>query len=627
MKTIELYINDEQVVLPEDFSITYIETNRAINKSIDYTYDFDISLKHWKNAEIFGYLFRKNKIDFPKNMPATLRIDYKEINGIVIVLSNTERGAKCQFVSKSSAYDSLMDSKVYELDWGEAKPRYEGDSNFEQPYYKKGVKERIFPHVACDEGDVDNVEKSKLTEGKCLLNGGMSGLSKLFCMQPYLMYYVDKIADIFGYKLQSNVLDNNEFAKRIYIANTVFSYKYADKLPDWTLSEFITEIEKFFNVSVLIDNNNKTVDIVSVDALFDNANLESNMVDIDDIVLDSYVREFGAAEEKADNKFEAQEIEFEKQDSDLFYKHHMLSDEFLSECEVKEFDNINKLLFYIHSSGLYNTAVENIPKIIYRDNSTGHEYFAWKEDYIDENPEINFNMANLSNGRYFLFKGYCLIVINKLGRTGKKNSSVLSLKIIPAPIRALLGTFEVHDIYQVYHIPAPLNRYKLNTVKPFVATLYGEGKTKPTGKVLEVALYGGWGDNCRIYRRDLEAASVQFGASGHLSYIDLHSEFGYNVAGLTRKTTEPSMTSNFESWYQNTYYPKTRGYALTPTYIKQNFYKRSLANEKVYTFTIRNDRRLNCRQTFRYDGGYYIPISLEWKTGTELVKGKFYKII
>ncbi len=627
MKNIELYINDQEVILPADFNITYIETNRTINKSMDHTYDFDISLEHWKNAEIFGYLFRKNKVNFPDNMPAKLHIDYKEINGIVIVLSNSDREVKCQFVSKSSTYDKLMYSKVYELDWGEAAPHTATDSPFDQQYYQKGVCERIFPHVACDISDVENVESSELSEGKCLLNRGPKYVSKLYCMQPYLMYYVNKIADIFGYKLQSNVLDNDEFAKRIYIANTVFSYKYADKLPDWTLSEFIAEIEKFFNVSVLIDNNNKTVDIVSVDSLFDNKALANDAVDIDDIVFDSYMREFGNAVDKTDNRFETQHIEFEKQDSDLFYQNHMLSEEFLSECEIEEFATSREMLTQVQSLALSNIAIENIPKIIYRDKSSGQDYFFWKRNYTDEDAEINYKMANLCVGKFTIFNGYCLIAINKLRQTGVRNDSTISLKIIPAPMRALLYNVGVADVYQVYHIPAPINRYKLNKTKPFVATLYGESRTKPTGKVLEVALYAGWESGCRIYRRDLVSVSEQFGAASHLSYIDMHSEFGYNAGNLVHRTTSLPMASNFVTWYRDVYYPATKDFSLTPNYIKSNFYKRSLSNENIYTFTIRHDRRLNCRQVYRYDGGYYIPISLEWKTGTDMVKGRFYKIM
>ena len=60
---IQLYINNHEIVLPDDLEIDLIDNNPLITDTGEYSLDITISLLEPKNAIAFGHLYRVNKTD------------------------------------------------------------------------------------------------------------------------------------------------------------------------------------------------------------------------------------------------------------------------------------------------------------------------------------------------------------------------------------------------------------------------------------------------------------------------------------------------------------------------------------------------------------------------------------
>ena len=121
MNIVELYIEGKQAVLPEKLSLQMIESNPLIDRRGDYTFEIYLSLEKRENILIFGTIDRKNQIVLKKRYDATLYYNFKQYTGRVLVLGNTDKSVKLQFLGNNSYVNSaeIMKKKVWELDWGE----------------------------------------------------------------------------------------------------------------------------------------------------------------------------------------------------------------------------------------------------------------------------------------------------------------------------------------------------------------------------------------------------------------------------------------------------------------------------------------------------------------------------
>ena len=99
----ELFVNNEQVVLPENFSTDIIEGNPFINPIGETSLDITVSLLEPGNAHIFGYLQRTNSNkDVAESLPCTLIVNTKEYHGLCIILEFSDEDVSIQLVFKNS---------------------------------------------------------------------------------------------------------------------------------------------------------------------------------------------------------------------------------------------------------------------------------------------------------------------------------------------------------------------------------------------------------------------------------------------------------------------------------------------------------------------------------------------
>lgn len=301
----ELYIDRQLVVLPENFTITIIEENPFFTKNGKYTYDISLSLLDTINAQIYKHLNRINrKGDIPKNRSAYLVVDNEVmLNGTEVILEYTEREVKIQLVSGNSELNFLIggDRKLRDLNLGQAEKYIAKD--WSDLYVKvnadmmKAYPERnwqLIPYAAGDNTDVLSDDQRYLNIGNCfslgnagpivtpVYNSYVSGQVP----QPYLCFIIEKIIEAIGYTLNRNVLSEHDKWKYAYIVNGIQTFEFAKMLPDWTVNEFFTEIEQFFDCTFIVDEFSRTVQL-----LFNYMADSDSFGETDITILDNYTNE------------------------------------------------------------------------------------------------------------------------------------------------------------------------------------------------------------------------------------------------------------------------------------------------------------------------------------------------
>jgi len=257
----ELFIDGHPVILPKDFNIKIIYENPIIRKNGAYTYDLILSLLNPTNSKIYKHLDRiNNNVQIESRSAVLVSDNIVFLNGTEIILEHTDTDVKIQLVSGNSELNFFVgsDKRIRDLDLGTI------DINVDKARQSLFGDYRQFkyccpPILWGEDGDVNGrANYWYLTQ-----NMETAGLNPSYGViaQPYLMYYIEEIPKALGYKIDFNVLLKNDLFCKIYVPNPLDSLKYCDLLPDWTVLEFIEEIERFFNVVFIVNQRDKTVSI------------------------------------------------------------------------------------------------------------------------------------------------------------------------------------------------------------------------------------------------------------------------------------------------------------------------------------------------------------------------------
>lgn len=358
---ISFYINNIEIVLPEDFSVTLIEENPLVTRKGDFSLDVETSLLEPRNAKAFKHINRINKSSIEKTGDCKMLINNEFIYGQYSVLGYTDISVKWQFIAGNSYLNYLAkdDQKIWEFDFGteSAVDFAKALLSIQNPGYSSTN------HFVC----------APVKSGSIVLNNytfntsfdpviTYTGVNNI-TIQPYLLYYVNKLPELIGYTMKGNVLNTDERAKYMFLVNTVNSLNYSDYLPDLTITEFIEAIETFFNVSFVLDPRNKEVSII-------NTNINIRSLDVEKLnnILDNYNSEF--EDEDINSSLFCSKISYAHLSGSQFMKYNRIDDSVLVKLEKKEFDTLALLLSYISADldNLYSKP------ILYIDKSTGNHY-------------------------------------------------------------------------------------------------------------------------------------------------------------------------------------------------------------------------------------------------------------
>lgn len=608
-----------ELVLPDDYEFTETEENPEITSFGSYTLDITVSLLEARNAIAFRFINRENNSDIKQTADARKIENGIVTSGTIEIQKNSDVDVTFQFLSGNSElnYIAKNEKKIWELDWG-----VENEITFELAsrsinYPAYGVYENIpippfYFHTSWVQNyvcapvklgsEVVNDYTLENGVGTAQENGGIAnmfkinGISGKIVMQPYLLYYVNKLPELLGYTLEHNVLDTNERAKIMYLVNAVGSLNYADALPDMTISEFIDAIEQFFNVSFLVNASQKSISIESL-----SSNLANKKTVTVSNVLDGYERDMSTELESI--RLDFTKVSYDLSDS-LYFKYQKLNDDILAKCTIMSFNSLTEIVSCVSATDYSNKLV------IFRDTSTLNDYFIGV-------PGINLY------SRYSAYMG--LKLINKFRSTSGSNDKELKLALCPSAVVKkskqqswyMNGGTTFFDVY--YQVPESSNNYSVAKELGFVASVEKGLSNITRNSRLEVALYAGL---IRLHNENSYGITVT--TPYPFSYIDYLPEFGI-LEGNTGWT-------NFETW-KNTYYkPKA---SLTMRLngegsIIEDYHQASIIDtSKEYTFIIIDEPDIKASNIFIINNLKYMPISFERRKSNKstTVLGKFYRML
>ena len=283
---IQLYINNQEVMIPQSSEIRLLRENPSLTKCSKSTYDIEIPMGgNNPNIAIFGSL---NRMDVSKRLgeyTARLIVNNSVVlDGSAVINEITDTVLKVQLLAGNSEMNFRANNEVYinEMKLDLVKPPRGTGANWLEitgPEFGsypdvKGVwqsvlsGDKIYNHVYYNH------------EGKGIKYASWEGQPA----QPYLCTVIDEIMQKMGYTIGRNDIADS-WMKNIYVVNTLGDQYIQSALPNWTVSEFLTQIENFCSVVVVVDDERMTVDFINKNEYYSSSN---NYVIDDDKILDEY---------------------------------------------------------------------------------------------------------------------------------------------------------------------------------------------------------------------------------------------------------------------------------------------------------------------------------------------------
>lgn len=455
---IKLYIENQEAAI-SGASFTIVRDNPLITKAGDYTLDINLDLKCVENQIIFYRIKRFHSIVGSINKNAELLDNEKVLlRGTAILLKVENDVAKIQLVSNNSELNYIYDytTRIRDLDFGTVTTRNATDAAKVSNGLYGDTVGGIPVHEAYPQ--LFKTDFSDLGSGAEILNytgdndGGAWSIwfneDTPLRPQPYLLYYIDKLVEILGYTIGQCDIDRTKY-RRLILVHGYDTNEYAKMLPDWTVSEFISEIEKFFNVVFYVDSASKVLDILSVAKFYQSVG--NINIDKDDII-DERETDFGKDAESIQTSYK-----------NVGYK--------LPSSEYWQFASMDEQVYSIASK-------------INRSYGYGKDYDSTAyEILLDRDMDVewvNYEDAEGEN-KYHRFVNQFAPVVKDV------NAERTELKIIPAKI---LASYRI-GTHGSYTFLAPVPVFYENNAGTFCNAIRN-GVAETAGGVLQVAFYLGF---------------------------------------------------------------------------------------------------------------------------------------
>lgn len=270
----ELWIDGTAVVLSADFGTELKIENSFFTKNGEYTYDISLKLDNSVNVSLYSHLNRLNSVtEIKSKRQAILFVDNRVyVNGTEIITDWDDSSVTIQLASGNSELNYLIgsDVKISSLELG--KVAYLQDTQNYCPALGVVSLSKFYP-------DVDYVLAPVLNRtGGIMVNDwrvvqGWDGSKNVYDLklkrgnrydniaQPYLCTMIQKVIQALGYSLGTNQIVDSIY-KNLYVVHTNATDEFAKMIPGWSVKDFFEELENLLNVVLVVNNRNKTVDII-----------------------------------------------------------------------------------------------------------------------------------------------------------------------------------------------------------------------------------------------------------------------------------------------------------------------------------------------------------------------------
>ena len=287
---LQLYIDGHRVNLSQDARTDFYRRNPYFTNEGDYTLDLDIDLGDPENARLYHHGYRLDRVRRSSRRTAILRDGTTVIiHGTEVVLDVHDNYAKIQIVAGASEFNYEMgDRLLQELDlW---KPYGEDEGVFfpvcayndsEHADYGMMDSKQYDIHAGDNEANqkelkwtiVNRIDKN---------NSGYGNIIPLVqeIRQPYMWAVVERVIEALGYSVGENAIKTDARYCRMVMVHAIRTRYIAETLPEWKVGEFFDEIQKFFNVIIIVDSTTREVNIVHAWDYFDDDFVEVPHQDI-----------------------------------------------------------------------------------------------------------------------------------------------------------------------------------------------------------------------------------------------------------------------------------------------------------------------------------------------------------
>lgn len=407
---IELFIDGKPAVIKDDTSFKLSLENQFFTKTSSYSFDVELPLAVPQNRVIFGDI---NRIDVHKKyveLSAKLVADNLTIlSGTVNITQVSEESVKVQLLGESASYkygnkaeelyiDELPLGDWYNRTFPPYPPGAERPDNTGSSYIMTSQLQSLITNdhssfmnlifgeywvaypiynteadTICNEYIMrENNPGPRLELPYRTPNSGESNGKPMIKMaiQPFVWYLCEIIAEATGYILDraKNQLYQNDFYRRIFIANANINIECNKCLPHWTVNEWWTQIEQTFGVTMILSDTDNSLSLIDRSSFF------SGSPTFIDSVLDEYTTSID--KETSQDEIVTQNVGYA--DADIYSLQERIPDEILDLATVKKYDSIDDLKDYLTN----NLAKEynSLSKIIFE--AGGRQFVAMPPFYI-----------------------------------------------------------------------------------------------------------------------------------------------------------------------------------------------------------------------------------------------------
>ena len=293
---IELYLNDKRVFTDTSQKIKITKENPYFTNSGSYTLDVCIPMDVLENRMFFNNIQCLITSKKTEKLKALLVVDNNILlSGTAVINSISDRQIKVQLLGGNSDVNFIAnygDVYIDEIDYGEIKV-YDGKGYTFQgerggvtvkgytyiygswPAYEKPAMGEVSDYVLMPVYDETNEEIKNKTdvhvgtyEGSDIDKDRPGVYTRGNAIMPNLMMVIKKVINNFGYELVKNDVDATPW-NRLVICNARNTLIVNEALPHWKVTDFLKEVQNFFNCTFIFNETEKTAELISNINYFD----------------------------------------------------------------------------------------------------------------------------------------------------------------------------------------------------------------------------------------------------------------------------------------------------------------------------------------------------------------------
>ena len=320
-----ILIEKKKAVLKTGSSFDFIMENRFFTGADSYTLTISFPLKGCQeNIDIFGHLYRKDNDMAHLTMECEIHDGLFHKYGSISVVEISELEVKTQFLegrSERNFYSDFDECYINEIPLGSthlmahynAADHLRSYDQWRAISTEDGIGEGeglvCLPWVNNSSGNIQNKLNVGITTGSYYYKDRSQEEDVPIVGMAYLLNIIKRIFKFFGYSYDFSELENTQW-RHIIVCNVLPIVWEIENLqavlPHWTVTEFLEQVELFFNGEFDIDERGKTV------AFSLNCNTIADMqtVHIDEVVDEHQVEIADEEKGKEDSYIEQKNLAY-----------------------------------------------------------------------------------------------------------------------------------------------------------------------------------------------------------------------------------------------------------------------------------------------------------------------------